>query len=443
MKSEIISKIKGLFSVSFFDSLYKTLTFGDFFIATFPFCLKLSVKWSEQRRNRFVKTLKKKSKIIVAFFLQSPSVWKYDRLYWLLEHNERFEPVVVICPFNVHLNYDKKEMQKVMKQTEEFVKKSGYRYFPTFDNAKNKWLNVRKELNPDVIFYTKPYKDTLPQYHIYRFKDRLNCYAPYGVMCIDIFRIVYNLTFHNLLWRFFVETEYQVGYSRQYQTCGGTNTIVSGSLGMEPLMLPDYKPVDVWKPQPVRKKRIIWAPHHTVDYLFNFSNFFTYCDFMFELAEKFKDEIQIAFKPHPVLKFKLINIWGAEKTEAYYQRWRDLFNGQLEEGYYADLFLTSDAMIHDCASFTAEYLYTRKPTMFIVKDEHTADHWNSFGIKCFDLHYHAHQPSDVEAYIKDVVIGGNDPKANERAEFYRDYLYPKDGVMPSQKIVDTIMSVLE
>ena len=151
----------------------------------------------------------------------------------------------------------------------------------------------------------------------------------------------------------------------------------------------------------------------------------------------------LVFQKRYYLKFKLINIWGAEKTEAYYQRWKDLPNGQLEEGYYTDLFLTSDAMIHDSVSFTTEYLYTRKPTMFLVRDEHTADHWNSFGIKCFDLHYHANQPLDVEAYIKDVVIGGNDPKATERAEFYRNYLYPKDGVMPSQKIVDTIMSVLE
>lgn len=441
--SNAVEKIKSLFSVSFLDSIYKTFVFRDFFIATFPFCLKLAAKRSERLRNNFVKILKNKQKITVAFFLQSPSVWKYDRLYWLFEQSERFEPVVVICPFNVHLNYDKDEMRKVMKQTEDFALKNGYRHFQTFDSEHNKWQNVRKALNPDVIFYTKPYKDTIPQCHIYRFKDRLNCYTPYGVMCIDIYRTFYNLTFHNLLWRYFVETDYQRGFSQQYQTCGGLNTQVVGSLGMEPLMLPDYKPADIWKPQPVRKKRIIWAPHHTVDYLFNFSNFFTYCDFMFELAEKYKDEIQIAFKPHPVLKFKLINIWGAEKAEAYYQRWKDLPNGQLEEGYYTDLFITSDAMIHDSVSFTTEYLYTRKPTMFLVRDEHTADHWNSFGIKCFDLHYHAYQPSDVEDYIKNVVIAGNDPKADERSDFYRNYLYPKDGVMPSQKIVDTIMSVLE
>lgn len=437
----LTEKIRSLFDVSFWDNIYKTLTFRDLLIAASPAALKRTVKRSAAKRQRLLNELKEKQKITVAFFLQSPSVWKYDRLYWLFDKSERFEPVVVITPFNVHLNYDKGEMRNVMKQSEEFTKKSGYRYFQTFDSERNKWLDIRKTLNPDIIFYTKPYKDTLPQYHIYRFPDKLNCYAPYGMMNIDIFRIVYNLPFHNLLWRFFVETEYQAGYSREYQTCGGTNTVVSGSLGMEPLMLPDYKPVDVWKPQSVRKKRIIWAPHHTVDYLFNFSNFFAYCDFMFELAEKYKDDIQIAFKPHPVLKFKLINIWGAERTEAYYQRWRDLPNGQLEEGYYADLFLTSDAMIHDCASFTAEYLYTKKPTMFIVKDK-DANHWNSFGQKCFDLHYHAYQPSDVEDYIKNVVIAGNDTMQAERDEFYKEYLYPKDGVMPSQKIVNAILEEL-
>lgn len=439
--NNFIKKIKGLFAISFWDSVYKTVSFGDFFIATFPFCLKLAAKKADSNRKKFVKTLKNKQKITVAFFLQSPSVWKYDRLYWIFEHSERFEPVVVICPFNVHLNYDRGEMRKIMKQTEGFVEKMGYRYLQTFDDARNKWLNVKKTLNPDVIFYTKPYKDTLPQYHIYQFKDRLNCYVPYGVMCLDIYQSFYNLTFQNLLWRYFVETEFHREFSHQYQTCGGANTQVVGSLGMETLMLPDYKPADVWKPQPVRKKRIIWAPHHTVDYLFNISNFFAYCDFMIELAEKYKDEIQIAFKPHPVLKFKLINIWGAERTEAYYQRWRDLPNGQLEDGYYTDLFMTSDAMIHDCVSFATEYLYTRKPTMFIVKDK-DANHWNTFGQKCFDLHYHAYQPSDVEDYIKNVVIAGNDTMQAERDEFYNEYLYPKDGVMPSQKIVNVILDEL-
>ncbi len=438
---DLFDKIKGVFLYSLGDTLCKVFTFRDLFISSSSKCLMHKVKKTRCRCEQELVQLRSKDKIVVAFFLQSPSVWKYDRLYESFVENDRFDPYVVVCPFNVHLNYDKREMRHVMDQSVAFVKHMNYQYINSYDSVNDKWIDIRKTLNPDIIFYTKPYKDTLPQYHIYRFLDKLNCYAPYGIGCVDLYRTNYNLPFNNLLWRHFVPTEAHLEDAVQHSFCKGDNVQVVGSLGMEPLMLQDYTPVDVWKPQQKRKKRIIWAPHHTVDYLFNFSNFFTYCDFMLELASRYQEEIQIAFKPHPVLKFKLINIWGKERTEAYYQRWNDLPNGQLEDGYYTDLFMTSDAMIHDCATFTAEYLYTKKPTMFLVKDNPT-DHMNYFGKMCFDLHYHAHQPSDVENYIKDVVIGGNDSKSSERNDFYKRYLYPKDGVMPSQKIVDTIVEAI-
>lgn len=443
MLNGIVAKIKSIADVSVVDSLYKTLTFHDLLIATFPVCLKFRIARQAHLRKSTIRRMRESAKIVVAFFLQNPSVWKCDRLYRKFESSDRFEPIVVVCPFNVHINYDKGEMMRVLQTSEDFVKKAGYRYLMSYDVQKQSWRDVCKELDPDIVFYTKPYKDTLPQYHIYRFGDKLGCYVPYGINCLDIFRTTNNLPFHNLLWRFFVETPFHKEYAQQYSICKGENAQVVGSLGMETLMLPDYVPTDVWKPQAKRKKRIIWAPHHTVDYLFNFSNFFTYCDFMIELAEKYKEEIQIAFKPHPVLKFKLINIWGKEKTDEYYQRWSDLSNGQLEVGAYIDLFATSDALIHDCASFTAEYLYTQKPTMFIVKDEHTTDHLNTFGEKCFALHYHAHSPADVEQYIANVVIAGNDTMKTQREQFFTEYLFPKDGVMPSQKIVDTILNEIK
>lgn len=436
--NKIFSKIKDIVGISFFDSIYKTLSFHDFFIATFPSCLKREIKRNERQRDKVAATLKKKEKIVVAFFLQSPSVWKYDRLYRLLETLQPYEPIVVVCPFNVHLNYDRTETLKVMKKSEAFVQANHYRYISGYNEQTNKWRNIKKEINPDIIFYTKPYKDTLPAFHIYNFKDKLNCYAPYGIGCVDLYRINYNIPFNNLLWKFFVETTFQQGFAQKYALGKGENTEVVGSLGMETILLKDYQPKDVWKPQPQRKKRIIWAPHHTVDYLFNFSNFFTYCEFMFDMAEKYQDQIQIAFKPHPILKFKLINIWGEERTETYYKKWSDLSNGQLEDGYYIDLFMTSDAMIHDCASFTAEYLYTGKPTMFIIKDHTTGEHWNDFGKICFDLHYQAHNENDIESFIKNVIIDGDDVKMAERKAFFDRYLYPKDGIMPSQKIIDIL-----
>jgi CDP-glycerol glycerophosphotransferase (TagB/SpsB family) len=164
---------------------------------------------------------------------------------------------------------------------------------------------------------------------------------------------------------------------------------------------------------------------------------------MLEIAEKYKDDVQFAFKPHPVLKFKLINIWGKEKTEAYYKKWEELENAQLEQGYYMDLFKTSDALIHDCASFTAEYLYTGKPVLFMVRDPQVLSHWNPFGRKCFDMHYHAENTEQIEEFIKNVVLQGQDSMQEEREKFCREYLYPADGVMPSQKIMNFLKEELK
>jgi CDP-glycerol glycerophosphotransferase (TagB/SpsB family) len=163
---------------------------------------------------------------------------------------------------------------------------------------------------------------------------------------------------------------------------------------------------------------------------------------MLQLAEKYQEEVQFAFKPHPVLKFKLINLWGLEKTEEYYKRWENLSNGQIEQGDYIDLFKTSDAMIHDCGSFTAEYLYTQKPVLFQIRDEKVKDEFNSFGQLCFEKHYHAYTIEETETFIREIVINGNDPKAEEREQFYKQYLYPKDGVMPSDKIYTMLKTLI-
>jgi hypothetical protein len=423
-----------MFTVSFLDSIYKLLIFGDLWRVAFPFVMKRYVRKSRRLQQKTVAELKNKKQITVAFFLQTPTTWKYDKIYRRMEQSERFLPVVVACPYNMHLNYSKTECLNVLQKTEEFAAAQGYNYISAFDHEQNKWLNVRKKINPDIVFFTKPYKDTLPDYYIYKFRDKITCYSGYGICNVNIYRLNYNLPLNNLLYHFFVESDLHLKIAQQYSDVKGENALITGSPAAEPL-IDGHAPKDVWKPQNKEKKRIIWAPHHTIDYLFNFSNFLIYCDFMLALAKKYEDSIQFVFKPHPVLKFKLINLWGEAKTNEYYEKWRNLPNTQIEEGYYIDLFLSSDAMIHDCASFTSEYLHTLKPVCFTVREEENVRRqWNPFGMQAFELHYHAYNEQDIENFIENVVLGGNDTKATDRKTFFENYLYPKDGIMPSEKI---------
>ncbi len=435
------TKLSKYIGISFFEMFYNWWRFKDMTIALLSFALKRKVTQTVAKQEKTLQRLRTAQKIKVVFFLQTPSVWKYDRLYKMMEHSDKFDPTVVVSPYNVHLAYDKNECLRVMKATEGFARQKGYRYISTYDGTQ--WLDVKKTLQPDIVFFSKPYKDTLPQYHIYNFSEQLTLYVPYGINCMNLFRNNYQLPFHNLLWKLLVETEYQKQYAIEYEQIKGRNAVVVGALAMEDIMRNDYSPQDVWKPQNKPKKRIIWAPHHTVDYLFNFSNFLVYADNMLRLAEKYKDTVQWAFKPHPVLKFKLINIWGAKRTEEYYKKWQDLENGQLEQGDYTDLFLTSDAMIHDSGSFTVEYLYTRKPVLFQVRNEEVKKQWNSFGQDCFGLHYKAYDIEQTEQFIQNVVLGGNDRMKQDRELFYQSVLCPKDGKMPSENIYNLLINALQ
>ena len=60
-------------------------------------------------------------------------------------------------------------------------------------------------------------------------------------------------------------------------------------------------------------------------------------------------------------------------------------NGMLCESDYIDLFLTSDAMIHDSGSFLIEYIYVNKPVQRIISNFEARNDFNSIGKKCFDI----------------------------------------------------------
>ena len=126
-------KIEQFAGISFLDSVYKAMTFRDLFIAAFPACLLKKVTNVRKSQQRKVEQLRQKKNAIALFFLQTPSVWKYDTLYRKLKESEYFEPLVVISPYNVHINYDKEECFRVMKQTEEFARQRGYNYVSAYD----------------------------------------------------------------------------------------------------------------------------------------------------------------------------------------------------------------------------------------------------------------------------------------------------------------------
>ena len=388
--------------------------------------------------------LKGKTHLEVAFFVPIPGMWKNDELFLLMQRNPNYHPFIVIYPYSVYKEFDKKEITSVIERTKRFFDEKGYEYIVPYDEKKDKWIDVKDIQKPDIVFFASPYKDTYPKYFIYNFRDTLTCYIPYGLCSLKLNNVNYNMVFHNVVGIYMLETDVHRSLAVQYSRNHGVNAVTTGYPATEVFLRTDYTPKDYWKPQDRPKKRVIFAPHHSVDHADFPSVFLDTCDAMLALAEKFSDSIQFVFKPHQLLKFKLQQIWGVEKTEEYYRRWDSMTNTQLVSDGYVDLFLTSDAMIHDSGSFTTEYLFTHKPVMYLCRKNYNMEEkFNEFGVQSFRCHYHGQTAEDVERFLQDVVIDDKDPMKEQREKFFDEHLKPKDGLLPSQKIIKIIEQTIE
>lgn len=371
--------------------------------------------------------VRRKKVIKVAFILSDLGKWKTETLYNKMLQNKRFEPIILVAPY---IDRDNSGIDVLCSYLEE----KGYYY-----QALKRGQKIREVFRPNILFYQEPYNRILEKNIRYKYNLKsLFCYVPYFSHIIDE-QWSLNQIMLNLAWQIYFENQISISGCQRIMTNKGENCMVTGLPIMDQyLKKPNYYK-DPWKGSS-EKKRIIWAPHHTImaESWVCTSTFFSYCEYMLSLAKKYKDQIQIAFKPHPVLLSKLYETWGKEKTDNYYSEWEKYENTQLVLGEYIGLFMHSDALIHDCTSFTVEYHYTQNPVMYLVKDENHAIGLNEFGKLAFDLHYKGKNEEDIEMFINNV-INGKDEMKEARIKFYNDYLLPPNGKSASENIINVIL----
>ena len=395
--------------------------------------------YHKQALNR----IRKKDVINVCFFLIHESVWKYEELYQLFKKDKRFNPIVLVCPY---VMYGEENMLNDMENAYSSFQSKGYNVLKALKDD-GTWLDVKKELQPDLIFFTNPHDLTKSEYNIRNFKNYLTCYVPYNFGNSHMLNLFHNQEFHNLIWKLFAESEIHKKYSIDVAKNKGINVEVSGFPGTDKFLKnnSDTNLESDWKHK--HTKKIIWAPHHTIDddkSFVSFSSFLIYHQFMIDLLDKFIDKIEIVFKPHPLLKIKLYEHpdWGKQKTDEYYNIWKNHAYGGLNEGDYINLFLTSDTMIHDSGSFLIEYLYTEKPVLRTDRDETICDRLNSFGIMAYNVHYIAKNENEVVDYISEVIFLENDTKKEERLEFKKYNLLPPNNCLASENIYNYIVKTI-
>ena len=391
------------------------------------------------KRTLFIATSRGKVKT-VCFIVSNLPMWRGQDLFDLLKNDNHFRPLILLCPFE---SYSSEEQIRNLTELRQFFSKRNIDYVDmTQVNTPGAYL--RNTIRPDILFYQQPY------YALYGngidseyFKDKLICYFPYGICTISS-KWLFNQKLSNFAWRLYYSSPAELSAAKTYADNKGRNVRVVGNTMAGRFLSGEQK--RVWKPQEKKKRRIIWAPHYSIEAgFFHRGSFLTLNETMLRIASEYEDVIQFAFKPHP----KLISLlydhpeWGKERTDSYYQRWADGANTQLETGEYFDLFIGSDAMIHDCVSFTAEYLYVQKPSLFITEDkDKTAKELNELGEAALNAHYFAHDEDGVICFIKDVILQGNDPLLSARKDVYSKYLLPPGGKSASENIYEDLVKSL-
>lgn len=384
------------------------------------------------QHNKILKNLKAKEKIKVVFLAIHKSVWKVDSVFKKMLADSCFEPLILVCPYTA---YGEDRMWEDMKDTYEYFEEKGYPIISSYSNDENRWISL-EEIKPDILFFTNPHNITRKEYYEDAYMNYLSCYVPYYTDIASNYDIqsVYNQTFHNVVWKIFLQSEYSVNRAKEISLNKGYNIELSGNLIHEMFQNSLEKNIkNPWKQQTKTKKRIIYAPHQSIllENNLHLGTFLKNGEAIKNLAIKYRDVIQWAFKPHPILKSKLYihPEWGKKRTDGYYEFWQNSEYTQLELGEYIELFATSDAIIHDCGSFIDEYLLVEKPCGYLYfNGENQLKAINSYGKELLKKYNILSSEKDIENFIENIIK--DDIKGHE---FIKNKINPSSFILTHLK----------
>lgn len=400
--------------------------------------LKCRVKRNVQKRLGLISS---KNKANILFVASSVSMWRYGEIAKALQQDSRFNICVGICPYTSLSDEARAEERQNL---DRLLSKSGLKY--CILDTSELYDSFKHDFRPDIIFYPQPYDGMIDTSLHWRYNlDCLLGYVPYYIG-LSSPSWACNLPFHNLAWRQYLPSELHAQEAIKHSDNRGKNVVVVGDTRYKELT--SGVTIDPWKDVKGHKhlKRLIWAPHFRIESNkdFNRPDFIWMAEVMLEIAEEFKDDLQIAFKPHPALKTALYKHpdWGVQRTNDYYSRWSQMANTQLEEGSYIDLFKTSDALIHNCGSFSAEYLYLNKPVAYITTDlEAVISPLHLYGRNCIAAHYIIKNSDEIRRFIDQVVIQGNDEFFQKRSEIIKKQLTPPSNKTVAQNVYDDMIKI--
>ena len=267
-------------------------------------------------------------------------------------------------------------------------------------------------------------------------------YITYSFVIAVRTKAFYNRTMFHTCWKAFFASPIALKDYDKNSTVGMPRGIYSGYPRTDIFFKKSTKFSFNWKMARPNAKKIIWAPHWSINDVERYATFQWNYKFLYEFA-KAHPETSWVVKPHPGLFFATVKekIFPSEEAfKAYLKKWDDLPNAQVYTGgYYHAVFATSDCLIQDCSSFIAEYQFANKPMIYLTRE---GEQFNDLGNEILKASYlvSGKDFDGIVALIQRVLIKGDDYKAADRKKIFDKYLnYPKfNGMLASDFIYKNI-----
>ena len=382
----------------------------------------LSIKKHRKRQKEILLKLRGKvangEKIRVAFFVIYDSVFPAKPIFELMIEDSFFEPFILVIPDvargDENMLYQLNKTYKTLSAKYKNIEMS-------YDNINNEFIDYSDSY--DIVCTANPYDEMTHEYYTLQYLRKTNTLSFYLNYSYSILNYTVNLLrdmkqFYQSLWLFCVDSEENLNWYKKYSN--NSNAIVAGYCKLDSLI--------GMQKRKKKRKMIILAPHHTVkkweDGLM-LSNFMKYANIFLLLPQKYP-QIDFVFRPHPLLIPTLRQecVWGGDRTEDFLIKFLKNTNVIYQEGGdYFDTFINSDGMIHDCGSFALEYLFSKNPVLYLLKDEkEIVREFTADGQACLKHSYLGYNAEDIFSFIDKVILKNEDALIEERLEFVQNKL---------------------
>lgn len=379
-----------------------------------------------------VRRLRRQKCIRLAFVLYSAAMWCGDELYRFFRNDPRFEVAVYYCL--------RRDGDQDFVRSEEGLR----RYHEDAERLRAHGVELTEvteddfELpKPDILFYLTPYDLALPEAfsvkHVHL--DTLLCYLPYAAR-ISQWELHSDLPILELAWKHFCETPLIEKEMREVTPWA----VMSGYPRLDVFYEKQDWQFD-WKMARPDAKKIVYAPHWSIEGGVRYATFQWNYRFFYEYAKN-HPETSWVIKPHPNLIFSAVDAGifaSSEEAEAYFRAWDALPNARLVTGpYYQAVFMTSDAMILDSGSFIMEYQYAHRPMLFLRREGEQFNRLGT-GILAVNDTVDGKDIAGIENFIRRVVQE-NDPQKEERENFFLEQLDYRHihGMSASEYVYQTV-----